>query len=90
MIKIFFLKIIYHQITPGNEFLGIDETKEVEEDNVLDNNKVYDEAISCPHKYELINALQLLQPFSLFSNHGEGLVQKHISKQTTTDAFFEV
>ena len=41
----FFLKIIYHQITPGNTFLGIDENEEVEEDNVLDNNKVYDEPI---------------------------------------------
>ena len=52
-------------------FLRVDRNEEVEEDNVLDNNTAYDERIACPHKYGLLNALELLQTFSLFSNHGE-------------------
>ena len=39
--------------------------------DALYNNKIYNEPIACPHKYELINALELLHTFSLFSNHGE-------------------
>ena len=50
--------------------------------NQSDNNKVYDEAIACPHKYELVNALELLQTFSLFSNHGE-IVQENCHKLHT-------